>query len=150
MNRMIFIFIIITIGPYLSCIQEETRNRQPIKKEILLILDNQVQSWNQFDIEGYMAGYWISDSLRFASGKSISYGWQNTLNGYKSRYNTPEAIGHLDFSDIDITILSDDAALVFGRYQLKRKGDALSGLFTLIFRKKKEGWRIVADHTSGE
>ncbi len=117
---------------------------------LLTVLDKQVDSWNQCDIDGYMAGYWQSDSLRFASGNNISYGWQKTLDGFKSRYDTPEAIGHLDFSDVKITVLSEDAALVFGRYKLKRKTDEPSGLFTLIFKKKEEGWRIVADHTSGD
>jgi len=144
------LFFILLVGLLSKCLQKNEVDKQAIKKEIFLTLDKQVKSWNQCDMEGYMAGYWQSDSLRFASGNAVTYGWQKTLDGYKRRYNTPEAIGHLDFSYVKITVFSEDAALAFGRYTLTRKNDTSSGLFTVIFRKKEEGWRIVADHTSGD
>jgi ketosteroid isomerase-like protein len=45
-------------------------------------------------------------------------------------------------------MLSSSAALVVGNYQLEREADHPSGVFTLIFRKFREGWRIINDHTS--
>ena len=54
----------------------------------------------------------------------------------------------LTFSDLEITSLSADAAVVLGRWQIHRSTDEPSGRFTLILRKFKEGWRIVHDHTS--
>jgi len=44
--------------------------------------------------------------------------------------------------------LSGEAALVLGRWSLKRKADNPHGRFTLLFRRTPEGWRIVLDHTS--
>jgi ketosteroid isomerase-like protein len=44
--------------------------------------------------------------------------------------------------------MGEDAALAFGRWHLRREKDEMSGLFTLLFRKTQEGWRIVHDHTS--
>ena len=41
-----------------------------------------------------------------------------------------------------------DAAVVLGSWSLARAGDNPHGKFTLIFRKFKDGWRIVHDHTS--
>ena len=151
MKRIIsMILILFLIGSFLNCAQQKMLDTKSIGKEIFTVLDQQVDAWNRCDIDGYMAGYWKSDSLRFASGNTINYGWQKTLDGYNSRYNTPEAIGHLTFSNVKITVLSEDAALVFGQYMLERKEDTPSGIFTLIFRKKEDGWRIVADHTSGD
>jgi len=144
------ILIFLLIGSFLKCAQQKTPDTKSIEKEIFAVLDQQVDAWNKCDINGYMAGYWKSDSLRFASGNKINYGWQKTLDSFKNRYNTPETIGYLTFSDVKITVLSEDAALVFGRYMLERKEDAPSGIFTLIFKKKEKGWRIVADHTSGD
>lgn len=34
------------------------------------------------------------------------------------------------------------------KWELKRKDDNPKGIFTLIFKKMKEGWRIIHDHTS--
>ena len=150
MKRIILLILFLLVGLGSNCTLKKPFDVPSIEKEILKVMDKQVDAWNQCDIDGYMAGYWKSDSLRFASGNSINYGWQKTSDRFKRRYSTPEAIGHLDFSDIKITVLTDDTALVFGRYTLKRKTDTPSGLFTLIFRKKEEGWRIVADHTSGD
>ena len=39
-------------------------------------------------------------------------------------------------------------AVVIGRWALQREKDNPHGRFTLLFRKFKEGWRVVHDHTS--
>ena len=57
-------------------------------------------------------------------------------------------MGHLTFSGLDVTVLSDDSAYVFGRWSLAQEKDDPHGLFTLVFRRLDEGWRIVHDHTS--
>jgi ketosteroid isomerase-like protein len=112
------------------------------------VLYKQAEAWNRGDIDGYMKGYLKSDSLRFASGGGVSYGWEVTLNRYKKGYPSKTAMGRLTFSDIDIQIISSDAALVFGKWELEREADHPWGLFSLLFRKTSEGWRIVHDHTS--
>ena len=57
-------------------------------------------------------------------------------------------MGTLTFSDLEITPLGRDAAIALGRWKLKRSKDEPHGRFTLIFRRRAEGWRIVHDHTS--
>ena len=115
---------------------------------ICALLNDQQDAWNEGDIPGFMAGYWQSEDLRFASGGSITTGWGETLARYQARYDTPEAMGWLAFTDLDVTQLSEDAAYVFGRWTLYRESDEPTGLFTLILRKEAEGWRVVHDHTS--
>ena len=41
-----------------------------------------------------------------------------------------------------------DAALVRGHFKVEMKAQTLAGLFTLVVKKKPEGWRIVHDHSS--
>ena len=119
---------------------------------IRAVLDAQVAAWNRGDVPGFMDGYWRSDSLRFASGGTVQYGWQTTLDRYRRGYPDRAAMGRLTFSDLRIAPLSADAATVFGRWGLER--DTLlppaSGLFTLVFRRTPQGWRIVHDHTSSD
>lgn len=125
----------------------------PVEKDLAAIqkvLEDQVTAWNEGDIHAFMKSYWASDSLRFASGGSERRGWQTTLERYLTTYPTKEAMGHLTFKDLDMRRLSGNWATVFGRYHLKRDeslGD-LTGLFTLLFEKRPEGWVIVHDHTS--
>jgi len=134
---------------FLSCqAQEPGLDKDQAREEILKVLFAGQKGWNQGDVPQYMQCYWQSDSVRFASGGAISYGWQNVLERYEQRYPDKATMGHLTFSDNDVRILSVDAAIVFGKYQLQREKDAPWGLYTLLFRKLPEGWRIVHDHTS--
>lgn len=112
------------------------------------VMDAQADAWNRGDIAGYMEGYWVSEKLTFVSGDTITRGWQATLDRYKKGYDTREKMGVLTFSDLEITVLSKDAAIVLGSWHLQRTKDAPHGKFTLVFRKFKEGWRITLDHTS--
>ena len=115
---------------------------------IRAVLDAQVTAWNRGDIENYMNGYDRSPNTEFVGADSITRGWQDVLDRYKKRYDTREKMGTLTFSDLEITMLSSDAALILGRWRLKRANDEPHGTFTLLFRKRKAGWRIVHDHSS--
>lgn len=122
---------------------------QKAEAEIRKIMDDQAAAWNRADIEGFMAiGYWRSEKLKFVSGDKVTLGWQQTLDNYKKTYGTGALMGKLTFSDLDITLLSKDAAYVVGSWSLAREKDNPKGKFTLLWRKFKEGWRIVSDHSS--
>ncbi|ARA94587.1 MAG: DUF4440 domain-containing protein [Bacteroidetes bacterium] len=114
------------------------------------VLNAQVAAWNAGDLRGFMDGYARTDSLRFASGGAVRQGWQTALDAYERTYPDRAAMGTLAFHDLDVRLLSPRWALVFGRWHLQRapeQGDA-GGLFTLLFERRPEGWRIVHDHTS--
>ena len=115
--------------------------------EIRKVLDAQVAAWNGGSIEGFMEGYWRSDKTTF-SGRNLTRGWQTVLENYKKNYNTPEKMGVLKFGELETNVLSKDAAYVFGTWKIEDGKTNPGGRFTLVFRKFKEGWRIVHDHTS--
>ena len=115
---------------------------------IRAVLDAQAAAWNRGDVAGYMDGYDRSPRTEFVGGDSITRGWQEVLDRYQKKYDTREKMGVLTFSDLEIQILSNDAALVLGRWRLKRVNDEPHGTFTLLFRKTGAGWRIVHDHSS--
>lgn len=146
MKRLILIMTLLSLLG--GCAQRTRFDSDAEQSAILQLMTDQQGAWNRGDLEGYMQGYWKSDSLRFASGGTVKYGWEATLQGYKRGYPDSEAIGRLTFSEMRVTFLASDAAIVFGRWALERKNDAPQGLYTLIFRKMDEGWCIVADHTS--
>jgi uncharacterized protein (TIGR02246 family) len=125
-----------------------TMDTGDIERAVRAVLDAQVAAWNRGDIDGFMDGYARLDSTRFASGGTVVRGWQTVHDRYKKSYDTREKMGQLTFSDLEVSVLSPDSAIVFGHWQLARSGDAPGGLFTLLFARTKDGWRIVADHTS--
>jgi ketosteroid isomerase-like protein len=116
--------------------------------EIRAVMAAQVAAWNRGDIDGFMEGYARSDATEFVSGDKITRGWQTVRDRYRKKYDSHEKMGRLTFSEIKITLLSADAAIVLGRWQLVRQSDKPHGIFTLLFRRTRAGWRIVHDHTS--
>ncbi len=126
---------------------QSENQKKKISDDIIAVMKEQSAAWNRGDIEGFMRGYWNSDKLVFVSSR-VTRGWQPTLENYKRGYPTKEAMGRLTFSDLEVTVLSNDAAVVLGSWALERANDNPKGKFTLIFRKFKEGWRIVHDHTT--
>lgn len=112
------------------------------------VLEAQAAGWNRGDIDAYMDGYLRSPETVLVSGDNVTRGWQVVLDRYKKNYNTPEKMGQLSFTEIEINLIGKDAATALGRWQLTRAGDTPHGRFTLIFRRTPQGWRIVHDHTS--
>lgn len=112
------------------------------------VMADQELAWSRGDLEGFMAGYWRSDSLRFIGSKGLTYGWQKTLDNYKKGYPTPEAMGKLTFTVLSIEKLSKHSAYVVGKWHLARTVGDLSGHYTLLWRKIKGKWVIVSDHSN--
>ena len=114
------------------------------------VLRTQQDAWNRHDLDGFMAGYWNSPELTFFSGGQEQHGWQATLDRYRARYASPgHEMGKLEFSALRIEMLGSDAAFVRGEFHLTMPdGKTPHGLFTLVFRKFVDGWKIVHDHTS--
>ena len=117
--------------------------------EIQSILTAQQAAWNRGDIDAFMNGYARSASTVFVSQDEVSRGWETVRDRYRAKYSDRTKMGTLSFSEIEVTMLSPDAAVVLGRWRLKRTNDEPHGRFTLIFKRLPEGWRIVHDHTSG-
>lgn len=117
--------------------------------DIRALLAQQDAAWNAGDIEGYMEGYLPSEDLRFASGDNITWGFQETLERYKQRYNSSEEMGEISIEIQEFKLFTETDAMVFGRWFLTRpeEGD-VGGLFTLILEKQNGEWLIVSDHTS--
>jgi uncharacterized protein (TIGR02246 family) len=116
--------------------------------EIQSVLSAQQDAWNRGDIDAFMNGYARSASTVFVSKDEVRRGWETVRDRYRVKYSDRAKMGALNFSDIEVTMLSPDAAVVLGRWKLKRANDEPHGRFTLIFKRLPEGWRIVHDHTS--
>jgi len=118
------------------------------REAVMKVLATQQDAWNRGDIEGFMQGYWKSDSLMFVGKTAPVYGWQTTLDHYKKGYPDRAAMGQLTFDIIQVKILDPTNAFVMGGWRLKREKDEPGGYFTLWFRKINGEWKIVCDHTS--
>ncbi len=147
MKNLLIIFLVILFGVTAGFAQNNKRDEKK-SAEIRRVMDAQVTAWNNGDIDGFMRGYWNSPDLVFVSGANVTRGWQPTIERYKKTYDSRAKMGTLTFSDLEVDVLSKDSATVLGSWALAREKDNPEGKFTLIFRKFRDGWKIVHDHTS--
>lgn len=125
-----------------------TFNAAGQESAIRSLLDKQTAAWNRGDLDGFMEGYWKNDSLMFIGKSGITYGWQKTLDNYRKGYPDRTAMGTLIFTLIELKPLSKKYFSVVGKWHLKRTIGDLSGHYTLLLKKIKGEWVIVADHSS--
>ncbi|HEY9533834.1 MAG TPA: nuclear transport factor 2 family protein [Mucilaginibacter sp.] len=118
------------------------------RQAIINVMNTQRDAWNRGDLEGFMQGYWKSDSLMFVGKTAPTYGWQNTLNNYKRGYPDKAAMGVLTFDILKVKVLDPKNAFLFGGWHVKQTGKMLEGYYTLWFKKINGKWVIVCDHTS--
>ena len=125
--------------------------RPRTEADIRALLTAQQDAWNRGDLDGFMAGYWESEQLTFASGDTVTSGFKATKERYFKRYKADgKEMGKLTFSDVTVEVVTADFALVRGRWRLKyEKGtDEPRGLYTLTLKRFTDGWKITTDHTS--
>lgn len=117
---------------------------------IRAVLDAQNVAWNNGKLEEFMQGYWRSDKLTFYSGGSKRAGFNDVIERYRKTYQADgKEMGKLQFSEEIVELLGSKSAFVRGRWELTfSDGKKAGGLYTLIFRKFKDGWKIIHDHTS--
>ena len=142
------VFTWTTISSISAAPLEKEQDRVRIVAQIRSILGAQQDAWNRGDIDAFMHGYARSASTVFVSEDEARRGWETVRDRYRVKYSDRTKMGTLTFSEIEVTTLSPDAAVVLGRWRLKRTNDEPHGRFTLIFKRLAEGWRIVHDHTS--
>jgi ketosteroid isomerase-like protein len=125
-----------------------SEEREADRKAIKAVLLAQQAAWNRGDVDAFLVGYWNSNELTFSGSNGVARGWDSVLARYKKNYPDRAAMGQLDFSDLEFRFLGPDATMVLGRWHLKREKDDVGGVFTLVWQRFPDGWKIVHDHTS--
>jgi ketosteroid isomerase-like protein len=122
--------------------------READRAAITAALNAQQVAWNRGDVDAFLVGYWHSPELTFSGSSGVSRGWDGVMARYKKNYPDRAAMGQLDFSGLEFRFLGPDASLVLGRWHLKRDKGDIGGVFSLVWQRFREGWKIVHDHTS--
>lgn len=131
-------------APHSARAEERDADRAAITK----ILEAQQRDWNAGNVDAFLQGYWHSPDLTFSGSSGIARGWDGVMARYKKNYPDRAAMGQLDFSALEFHFLGKDAALVLGRWHLARAQGDIGGVFSLVWQRFPEGWRIIHDHTS--
>ena len=145
-----FVAILLLSFVCISAQAQKSSGRRAVSDETRIrnILNSQVVNWNLGNVEGYMKGYWESDSLLFIGKSGPTYGFKATLDRYKKSYPDATAMGTLTSTILTMERLAPDCFFIVGKWKLKRTAGDLGGSWTLLLKKKQGEWVIVADHSS--
>jgi uncharacterized protein (TIGR02246 family) len=125
-----------------------TADSESDRAAITAVLTAQQAAWNRADVDKFLEGYWRSPDLTFSGTGGIARGFDAVLSRYKKNYPDQAAMGHLEFSELEFRFLGKDAALVLGHWHLARAQGDIGGVFSLVWQRFPEGWKIIHDHTS--
>lgn len=144
------------------------RERDP-SKAIPRIMAVQADAWNRGDLSGFMDGYLRSADLTYTAGGVVVEGWKTLFDRYQSRYGSDRStMGRLRFENLQITTLGADYALCIGQWFLQppdpsvppvaaptppsgeppARARLMDGVFSLVWQRTPEGWKILHDHSS--
>ena len=151
MRRVFLVLALVLTG---SAVHAQTRGGD--EGSIRAAIAAQAAAWNRADIPAFMQTYEDSPETTFI-GSTVRKGYGRILERYRKAYATPEQMGTLTFSNVEVRLLpgscgSVDYAVVTGNFHLERaaKGEAKKddGIFSLMWHKGPTGWKIVLDHSS--
>jgi uncharacterized protein (TIGR02246 family) len=128
--------------------QLRTLSREEL--DVIKVLTAQERAWNAGNLEAFASGYKKAPDTIFI-GDHVSRGFDQMLFDYKKNYPTRDAMGTLTFSELEPHVLDENFAVVIGKYHLergKKVGGPADGIFSLVFQKTEQGWKIVVDHTT--
>ncbi len=136
-----------TVTPPTPAASRTTAPRKP-EDIVKATLQAQAAAWNEGDLDAFMATYWKSDELKFISDGAVSKGWSATMKHYRDVYVDENGLGRLALEKLDVEMVTDDVAVVTGRFNLARNTGASTGSFSLVMRRMGGVWRIVHDHSN--
>jgi uncharacterized protein (TIGR02246 family) len=120
------------------------------------VMGQQAAAWNRGDVVEFMRSYKDAPDTTFI-GTGVRKGYRTILESYRKHYATKEQMGRLTYSELDVRLLPDAHgevryAAMTGRFHLDRtaRGEAGQddGVFSLLWEKTADGWKIIMDHTS--
>ena len=118
---------------------------------MIKVLNSQERAWNHADIDAYLAGYKPGTDLLFVADGRVTRGFEQLTTDYRHNYPTKESMGVLTFSELEPHVLTETFGVVLGKYHIdraKKAGGAADGMFSLVFEKTADGWKIIVAHTT--
>jgi ketosteroid isomerase-like protein len=123
------------------------RCQQNTYASLISVMQKSADDWNKGDLAGFMVSY--DDSATMMSKHGL-IGKDSMMIHYRQTYfKAGAARQKLTFDQLKVQPLAGDYVLLFGRFTLSgNKLPTLSGWFSLVCVHRKNGWKILHDHTS--
>jgi ketosteroid isomerase-like protein len=117
------------------------------EKEIFAAMDTAAAEWNKGDLDAYMSLYDPAATMMLSAGRV----GLDSIRGMYVKYYFPG--GHpkqeLAYDTYQLTMLGKNYALLTGRFILRKneRFPERKGTFSLTMVHRKDGWKILHDHS---
>src|SRR4051812_34308606 len=116
-TRGLIIVVVLLVGAIIYDVMKNSRDETLPVANAEKLLTDQVAAWNRGDLTEFLKSYDMSDDITFYSDDRIARGWVSLNDRYRRRYGeSTAAMGWLTFGDLETTRLSNEAAMVRGRW----------------------------------
>lgn len=129
----------------------QTQAATPVASAQALIeaaMRDSAAGWNAGNFDRFLAIY--AGDATYVSGSAVRRGKAEIAARYRPSFVAGGNVrGQLAFEPLAFRPLSAVHAILTARWRLTpANGEGQSGLTTLVFERRREGWRIIADHSS--
>ena len=127
--------------------QESRKKQGSDETQIRAALESTAVGWNEGNLEKYLAVYTPDATEMRATGPA---GGVETIEETMKRgfWKTGRPLQTLRYESVVVRMLGKEGALVTGNYILTGGNvPERKGWFTSVWRKTKNGWRMIHDHS---
>ncbi|WP_298687926.1 SgcJ/EcaC family oxidoreductase [uncultured Sphingomonas sp.] len=117
---------------------------------IVLAMADSAAGWNAGDLDRFMAVY--ADDAVYVTGRGLVRGKAAIADTYRRSFARGGNMrGRLSFGDMAFRRLDPTHQILWARWTLTPAAAGAkveTGMTSLVFERRREGWRIVSDHSS--
>jgi ketosteroid isomerase-like protein len=141
---LIALFCALAFGASVLC---QAPKKDSPEQQIRAVLDLTAHGWNNGILSEYLAAYVPEATEMLSTGPAggVERIEQTMKEGF---WKTGRPIQQLRYENLVVRMLGKDHALVTGQYILSGADRPdRKGWFTTVWRKTKDGWRMIHDHS---
>ena len=105
-------------------------------------------TWNQADMDGYLAAYRNDEQLSLVFGNTILRGLNTVSEVFRSNYPDEHNMGKFTIDTLSVRYLTDDVAVATGTFEHVFPHETIQGGFSHVLMREDGGWVIQHEHTS--
>lgn len=115
---------------------------------VMAAMDDSAAGWNAGDLDRFMRVY--AGDATYVTPKGLVKGRAAIADHYRASFaKGGNRRGRLSFEALGSRMMDPSHTLLFARWVLTpAMGKRETGMTTLLFERRREGWRIVADHSN--
>lgn len=105
-------------------------------------------TWNEADMDGYLAAYRQDENLRLVFGNTVLEGFEAVATVFRTSYPNETAMGKFTIESLSMRYPSEGVAIAAGTFEHRFPHETVRGGFSHVLLYDGARWIIQHEHTS--